>query len=213
MALCDYRLALQSATAPLHAEIDALYGLFDLAERDGLARFLAAHAIGMRACQPRTTRFGRQGLDTHAPDYSAMLVRDLAVLGIDAALLPQLELADGDLPHGDLRADAGIFYVVAGSRMGAAVLRDRATAPTPDGPARSTCGYFVVGEGPAMWRLFREWLAREGRADTAPDGLPTMIAAARASFALFALAAQWAAAQSALPRLTGTAPAPEESAA
>jgi hypothetical protein len=85
--------------------------------------------------------------------------------------------------------------------MGAAVLRDRATALTPAGPANSSCGYFIVGEGPAMWRLYRQWLAREAAADLPTSaGLPAIIAAAQATFGLFAQAGQWVAAQPAMPR-------------
>jgi heme oxygenase len=189
LAVCDYRSALRSATAPLHGEIDELFGAFDLADRDGLTRFLVAQAIGMRACQPRTTRFGRQQLGCSAPDYSAMLQQDLAMLGIATDRLPQFDLAED-------MADAGVFYVVAGSRMGAAVLRNRATAPTPAGPANTACNYFTATEGSAMWRLFREWLSVAGGP---PAELAAMIEAAGATFQLFAQAAEWVAAQPLLP--------------
>lgn len=185
MVDCDYRLALQKATAPLHNEIDALFGDFDLAYPDGLARFLTAQAISLRACQPQITRFGEQRLGCTAPDYSQVLQIDMAILGLDTQQLPGLGLPLGS-------SDAGVFYVVAGSRLGAAVLRDRATALTLAGPAHSACGYFSVGDGPAMWRLFRQWLA--GANGPTPDDLPAMIAAAKATFQLFAQAAQWAAA-------------------
>jgi heme oxygenase len=152
MPVCDYRSALQTATAPLHADIDAQFGGFDLADRDGLTRFLAAQAIGMAACQPRITRFGRDTLGCTAPDYRRILLNDLAALGVDAAQLPRLELADrcAEDAAATAAADAGTFYVVAGSRMGAAVLRDRATALTPAGPANSSCGYFIAGDVAAI---------------------------------------------------------------
>ncbi len=195
MVAGDYRSALRLATAPLHAEIDALFGAFDLGQRDGLTRFLTAQAIGMRACQPRATRFGKRSLGCSAPDYLAVLTADLVVMEADAVQLPRLELSEAI-------ADAGVFYVLAGSRMGAAVLRDRATAPTPGGPANGVCGYFAVGEGPAMWRLFREWLTSEERASlagTAPSPLPAILDAATATFRLFAEAAHWAAGQPVRP--------------
>lgn len=181
----DYRAALQTATAPLHVEIDALFGAFDLADRDGLTRFLMAQAIGMQACQSHIGRFSHQAFGRNAPDYEQVLLVDLATLGVDAAKMPRLELPI------NAAGGAGVFYVVAGSRMGAAVLRQRATASTPIGPAHSVCGYFAPGDGPAMWRLFRQWLQNAA----GPDDLPAMIEGAKATFHLFAQAAQWAAAQ------------------
>jgi|SRR5579863_8541614 len=212
----DYRSALQTATAPLHGEIDALFGAFDLGRRDGLTRFLMAQAIGMAACQPHTQRFGQAKLGCSPPDYGEVLKADLAALGVHGEQLPRLSLPgnfESDWFENDW-AGAGIFYVVAGSRMGAAVLRKRATALTPGGPAHSVCGYFAVGEGPAMWRLFREWLAdsalrngglaSEGPANAAggvPSGLAVMIGAATATFQLFAAAAHLATGQT-LPPLS-----------
>ena len=151
---------------------------------------VALQAIGMQACQPHATRFGRNTLGCHAPDYYRMLQHDLVILGVDAAQLPCFDLADDT-------TDAGVFYVVAGSRMGAAVLRNRATAPTPVGIANGVCGYFMPGEGPAMWRRFREWLVGT------PDDLAAMIEGAKAAFHLFAQAGQWAADQPVLPPLQG----------
>ena len=209
LVVADFRSALQEATAPLHDRIDALFGAFDLADCGGLARFLVAQAIGMAACQPRVARFGRESLGCDAPDYNQVLTRDLAMLGVDAAHLPCFALA-GELGNagGDAWADAGVFYVVAGSRMGAAVLRDRAIAPMPGGPAHGVCGFFAVGEGPAMWRLFRIWLGRE--AGAGEGGLPAMIEAAKATFELFARAGQWAAAQPDLARIDQAAGAGRE---
>lgn len=189
MVICDYRSALQSATAPQHREIDAMFGAFDLTRRHGLTQFLTAQAIGMQACQPHAARFAQDVLGGAAPDYERLLQVDLAALGVDANHLPRVELpAHIGLPQ---IWDAGVFYVVAGSRMGAAVLRQRATALTPGGPAHSACGYFTTGDGPAQWRQFRQWLAS---AAVSPGDLPGMIAAAKATFDLFAQAARLAAA-------------------
>jgi heme oxygenase len=204
LAVCDYRSALRSATAPLHGQIDALFGTFDLSDRDGLTRFLVAQAIGMRACQPIISRFGRGRLGHDGPDWLAIIRQDLAMLSVAAERLPQFELA-ADI------ADPGVFYVVAGSRMGAAVLRKQATALTPAGPASASCGYFAADGGPVMWRLFREWLADQASTDEAsePAELAAMVHAAEATFQLFARAAEWAAAQPVLPAIASTGTATE----
>jgi heme oxygenase len=189
----DFRVDLHAATAPHHREIDALFGRFDLTQRQGLTRFLAAHAIGMRACQPVIARFGETALGCAPPDYAGILARDLAALGVAAAQLPIANLP-GDICGES--SGAGVFYVVAGSRMGAAVLRNQATAMTPRGPAHTACGYFAQGEGPAVWRLFRLWLSQQSEhaaAGRAAVDLPGMIGAAKAAFQLFADAADLAA--------------------
>jgi heme oxygenase len=172
---------LRSATARLHEEIDAQFSGFDLAEGAGLAAFLSAQAIALRECQPRVDRFGREVLGCAPIDYAQIAASDLANLGVDAALLPQVWLPREI-------ADAGVFYVVAGSRMGAAVLRQRATALTPTGVAQDVCGFFAIGEGPGQFRLFRQWLAQRPA-----EAVAAISYAATATFHLFAQAAKLAA--------------------
>lgn len=121
----DLLETLRGATGPRHESLDALFGALDLMARADLARFLAAHAIGMKPLEAAVRSFAKQELGTDLPDYGALLSADLAELGVNADRLPA---GPDDAPRDAAAplapdAAAGIAYVVLGSRLGLAMMR------------------------------------------------------------------------------------------
>lgn len=168
---------LRQATGASHERLDAAFGSVDLATRDGLARFLAAHAIGFAPLFPTFAGFieGRLGLP--CPDYPAMLQADLAALNVDAAALPLLDVT------ADLEADgaaAGVAYVVCGSRLGLAMIRQKGYWGEAQG-FRSA--YMTDGRGHEAWKALMPIL--KGRTYTAVQNGAAR-EAALAAFATFA---------------------------
>ncbi|NIJ09099.1 heme oxygenase [Sphingomonas vulcanisoli] len=165
--------ALRAATAGRHENVDAHFGRFDLADRDGYIGFLEAHARALPAVEAVLA-----GLAEVPPlrPRAALLADDLAALGrpMPAAL---------DLPPPADAAEAfGYAYVIEGSRLGGSMLARGVPESLPK-------AYLNAGHLPGEWRAFgaalddaaeaggAEWLER------AADG------AARV-FALYAEAAK-----------------------
>lgn len=143
---------LRAATAPAHARLDAAFGALDLRQEEGCRRFLAAHAIALRALFPRFARFVQDELSSPCPDYPAMLAQDLAERGCEADALPLLD-APAPAMAGD--AAAGMAYVIAGSRLGNAVIRRNGYAGRETGrPSR----YMEDDAGHALWKALVPWL-------------------------------------------------------
>ena len=107
---------LRQATAPSHDSLDAAFGSLDLKTRDGYARFLSGHAIGLAPLFDSFHSFVTRDLSMNCPDYRAMLHADLAALGIDADSLPELAKDTALSPRSS-------GYVIAGSRLGLTTLR------------------------------------------------------------------------------------------
>ncbi|WP_232512616.1 biliverdin-producing heme oxygenase [Novosphingobium sp. PP1Y] len=177
----DMLAELRAATAQAHARLDGAFGALDLSERDGLARFLSAHAIGLGPLFPVFRNFVESELGMNCPDYPAMLSEDLRSLGNDPDDLPQLAV---DPALQAPSAPVGVGYVVAGSRLGMAVLRkqgywgEQSTSATP--------GRYMEDEsGHAVWKTLMPWL--KGR--TFDQGeREAVTAAALAAFSSFASA-------------------------
>jgi len=107
---------LREATAASHATLDGAFGSLDLGTRSDYVRFLAGHAIGMSPLYDSFQNFVTDELRMDCPDYLAMLRQDLAALGVDTAQLPAVAASDGLTAQGS-------GYVVAGSRLGLAMIR------------------------------------------------------------------------------------------
>ena len=106
----------REATSASHETLDGAFGSLDLSTRADYVRFLTGHAIGMAPLFSGFRCFVEGELQRECPDYLAMLHGDLAALGLDSADLPQVA------PPSPLSAPATV-YVVAGSRLGLAMIR------------------------------------------------------------------------------------------
>lgn len=167
--------ALRAATGAAHEKLDAAFGALDLGRKDDLARFLRGHAIGMRALFAPFRAFVESELELACPDYPAALRADLAALGEDAAHLPRLSspwlAGDG--------AALGLAYVIAGSRLGLAMLRKRGYYGRSTG-LRSH--YMEDESGIAIWRALLAHM-RDTELDDAR--IAAACAAARGTFTCF----------------------------
>lgn len=106
------RLFLKQQTAARHQQIDDSFDQFKLDTQQGYSGFLTAHCIAWSALADNWSEAVAHLLGTAAPDYAQMLLQDLAELGQPAAVgLPQVAVESPG-------CDAGMAYVLAGSRMG-----------------------------------------------------------------------------------------------
>ncbi|WP_236711197.1 heme oxygenase-like domain-containing protein [Novosphingobium barchaimii] len=144
--------------------------------RSDLARFLAAHAIGLAPLFPAFRGFVEERLGLECPDYPAMLRADLAALGIDVAALPVVDVP-AEITGDD--AAAGVAYVVCGSRLGLTMIRQRGYWGEAEG-FRSA--YMTDGRGHEAWKALVPTL--RGGTFT-PAQAEAARAAALAAFAVF----------------------------
>jgi heme oxygenase len=110
--------SLREATASSHDTLDKAFGSLDLTVHEEYVRFLCGHAIGIRPLFATFRSFVENDLGVACPDYPVMLHDDLAALGVDAADLPAVEVPSTLTP-------LATGYVVAGSRLGLAVIRKK----------------------------------------------------------------------------------------
>ncbi|HKX78488.1 MAG TPA: biliverdin-producing heme oxygenase [Novosphingobium sp.] len=139
---------LREATGPSHQRLDASFGSLALTDRADYARFLAAHFIGLASLMPLVQDFAERELAFTAPDMLSMLRQDLAELGPKAEDLPRMK-APPDL------APLGVTYVVAGSRLGLAMIRKQDYWGRGQGLASR---YMEDEQGLALWRVLAVWL-------------------------------------------------------
>lgn len=177
---------LRAVTRASHERLDEAFGALDLTRRDDCARFLVAHAIALQAVQPVFARFVAEELDMPAPDFSSMLAADLAERGHPTARLPALDAAEAIRAPGGA---AGVCYVIAGSRLGNAVIRAQGYAGREAGiPSR----YMEDDTGHAVWKQFGTWIRSRTFGATEAAGVE---AAALATFehfeAAFAVGTKW----------------------
>ena len=132
---------LREATRKSHATLDAAFGSLDLLRKEDYARFLRGHAIGMASLFVPFRRFVESDLGMNCPDYLAMLATDLSALG-PADDRASLEPAGAVTP-----AAAG--YVVAGSRLGLAMIRKQSYWGRDHG---SPSAYMEDDLGLAIWK-------------------------------------------------------------
>ena len=169
------RLALRDATRAAHERVDAAFGVHDLTDRAGYARFLAAQAA---AFGPVEQALGEAGAGRLIDEWDAsrrapLLAADIATLGM--AEPPRITPPT----YADDAALAGGLYVLEGSRFGGAVLRRRVPGGLPT-------SFLAARAAPARWAGFVARL--DGLLDQT-QSLNKAIAAAMQTFACFELAA------------------------
>lgn len=133
---------LREATAASHQALDGAFGSLNLSNRSDFVRFLSGHAIGMAPLYDRFRAFIEEDLEGTCPDFPAMLRADLAALGVDTATLPQVT-APNELTK------AATAYVVAGSRLGLAMIRKAGYWGSADGMLSA---YMEDDTGRAIWK-------------------------------------------------------------
>lgn len=114
------RAWLRRQTADAHAEVDRLFGRFDLTDRGQYAAFLAVHAAALLPLEQwLETRAGQVIADWPARRRAPHLRADLAALGrAPAPPAASLPFSGGETPA----AIAGLLYVLEGSRLGGRML-------------------------------------------------------------------------------------------
>lgn len=173
----DLLSALRAATGSSHEQLDAGFGALDLQRQDDLARFLRAHALGLAPLFATFRRVAEVLLALPCPDYPAMLRADLAALGKQA---PESDAAEISPDGAD--AAAGIAYVVAGSRLGLTVIRQRGYWGAEHG-FRSA--YMEDTQAHAVWKALVPML--RGRSGEGPEA-DAACAAALGAFGSFSRA-------------------------
>ncbi len=171
------RRILRTATAHLHAEVDARFaGSFDgsLADYTGFLSAMAAVLL------PLERALERASVHMTVPDWDErrrafLLLDDLQGLGAT----PPREL-DPPSVEGEAR-QLGVVYVLEGSRIGGKLLLRRALGH-PDARVRTATRYLSHGAGRDLWSSFLLRLESSPAVSSAPD---EAVAGARAAFALF----------------------------
>ncbi len=146
---------LRAATAHAHEAVDAVFGDYDLTDRDGYTRFLSAHAAAMVPLEAALDAAGAERVtgDWGERKRGQLILADLAALNaqphpVRAELVEALSFS---LCHraerkkeglcfdklstngvGDIEPTlAGVLYVVEGSRLGGRFLARRVPAEFP----------------------------------------------------------------------------------
>jgi heme oxygenase len=143
---------LRAATRASHEALDASFGSLDMRDEGDFQRFLAAHFIGLAPLFPHYRAFVTEELAFPAPDFPGMLHSDLAANGMSAAALPAVTQQQQPA------SAAGIAYVLAGSRLGLAMIRKRGYWGSEAG---RTSAYMEDSEGIAVWRGLTAWMAAQ----------------------------------------------------
>jgi heme oxygenase len=168
---------LRTATADLHAEVDARFaGSIDGSLAD-YAIFLSAMAAVL---SPLERALERASIHEAVPDWeqrrrAGLLLDDLQTLG---AALPKE--AEPPSVEGEAR-QLGIVYVLEGSRLGGKLLLRRALGH-PEARVRTATRYLSHGAGQDLWSTFLVRLESSAAVNDAPQ---EAVAGARAAFALF----------------------------
>jgi heme oxygenase len=171
------RLLLRTATGAAHDRVDAAFGGFDLATRDGYTAFLRAQAdafLPVEAAIDRTIALASDMLDDWPQRRRSDALRaDLADLGHEpAAMTAAPAIASRE-------ALLGAIYVLEGSRLGGTMLARR----VPSGMPRR----FLTAADPDRWRKLIQIL---NRALVTQEQQAAAIAAACDVFARFEEGAQ-----------------------
>jgi heme oxygenase len=161
------RFALRAATADDHRRVDSVFAAFDLAHRDGYARFLAAQARALPALEQALAPVDLwSGWRARTP----LLLADLAAISLPA---PAPLCRFGGLTGPEAW---GTQYVLEGSRLGARLLVRQVGADLP----RAFLGDAGVDGG---WVTFQREL--DGVDTGHGDWMARAVRAAKAAFALF----------------------------
>lgn len=175
------RSELRTATAALHAAVDAGFSSILAEGQTGYRTFLARSAA---AVFPLEKALAAAGVETLLPDWPQR--SRMAALASDLRDLGEVEPPDATGGLGPaMTSEAfqfGVLYVLEGSRLGARMLARRVAAARPGTATR----YLRHGDGQPLWPTFLERL-EASRA--ARDGLPETRAGAHMAFELFRRAA------------------------
>jgi heme oxygenase (biliverdin-IX-beta and delta-forming) len=168
------RSALRAQTADCHAEVDALFGKFNLSETRDYEAFLRAHARAVPAVEKALEQAGIVELLPDWPERrrTALLLADMSELG---------ELPPPPLPQPELGSEAalwGAVYVLEGSKLGGAMLAKSVPEHLPS-------RYLSPQGAKGSMRAFMDRLDSSGI-----DDIEGAVAAARDVFDLFQKAAQ-----------------------
>ncbi|WP_143089826.1 biliverdin-producing heme oxygenase [Tropicimonas isoalkanivorans] len=145
----DLRGRLRSDTRSSHDRLDRHVSTFDLGEPDGLRSFLAMQLMALTRLEP----LAKNSICAPAiHDLRARAEFDLRGLDETTALsCPDLTFT----PH-----PMSVDYVIAGSRVGTAILRKRWLA-SKNAEVRATSAYFSAPTYMDMWRAFCDRATRE----------------------------------------------------
>lgn len=169
-----FRLRLRAATQADHDRVEAAFDRLDLTSPDGLARFLTAQAEAMGTVH---AALGPDGLWPHRIEtLRSLLTADLADLGRPP--VPPARAATV-LPH-----PVGAIYVLAGSRLGAAVLVVRQRKARDLG-VQAARRYLSSTLPPGAWRQ----VCADLDAIDDPEEAQRIVEAARWTFRVFGRAA------------------------
>ena len=139
------RQRLRQETRTAHDRVDAVFERFVLTERASYGAFLAAHYAALTALPLDLAPYGLPPVG-----LAARLAADLHALGV-APVAGQVQTMRGE----DERL--GAYYVVAGSRLGAQVLRAR-WAQASD-PAVLGAGRYLSDGTMAEWKALQALLS------------------------------------------------------
>ena len=169
------RAALREATRAAHERVDAAFGVHDLADRAGYARFLVAQAA---AFGPVEQALGNAGAARLIEQWDQW--RRAPLLAADLAALDLVDPPSIAAPsyHDDAEL-AGGLYVLEGSRFGGAMLR----RSVPNGLPMA---FLTASAPPARWAGF---IVRLDALLDQSQSLNRAIAAATQTFACFEQAA------------------------
>ena len=171
------REMLRAEGGPLHAQVDAAFGRYQLHSRPSYSAFLQAHAQALFGLEALLERSGVEGL---LPDWQQR--RRTPVLGSD---LQRLQVAvPAPAPFTQLLDEGecwGVAYVLEGSRLGSRLL-DRHVAESPDAAVRDARAYLGHVPPQGAWPAFLERLDNAGRD---PALHPAMLAGQRLAFEVF----------------------------
>ncbi|MDE1149767.1 MAG: biliverdin-producing heme oxygenase [Azospirillaceae bacterium] len=183
--MTELRVALRTATAACHAELDGLFSNLDMGRAPDYAAFLKAQHPALRAVELSLEAAGVEAL---LPDWPQRrrrhaLERDLADL--DAAARISTVMVEAPTITG--RAEMlGHLYVIEGSRLGGEVLLRRVLAANDPRLAVAT-RFLAHGRGRRLWQGFLTVL----EAPQADEVFRTrLIGSAVAAFGLFQKAAE-----------------------
>ena len=141
------RSHLRSATAEAHERVDRLFGAYDLADREGYRRFLLAQAAAFLPVEASLDAAGAGRLlaDWSARQRGDRLKADLADLGAE---VPPPVLSPSLCSPADI---AGAIYVLEGSRLGGALLKEALPETVPR-------RFLEAPQEPGSWRKLLERL-------------------------------------------------------
>lgn len=166
-------LRLRAILAEKHAQVDAAFGGFDLADREGYGAFLAAHARVLPPIEQALRPVAE--LPAFEPRAGA-LTSDLAALGISPP-------SPAPAPSPASVSEAwGMFYVIEGSRLGGGML----ARMVPDAFPKAYLGAVHQRGG---WRALCQALD-EAVAAGGEGYMDAIVVGARATFDRYAAAAR-----------------------